>query len=388
MPQRRREAAGDYDCAICLSVPEGVVHQCRNGHYFCRECLAGHRSSANGSRCPTCRTDLPDEPIRCLAAEQAISALPAQCRHCGEESTKGELNAHEADCPQRPVTCEASGEGCTWSGTFAGKEAHDGTCAHCIVRRMVQQSVIPRIEEQQRRIVRLEETVRRLSAHALKVELIHPVRQPTSWTEECGDFVLPQVSASNHVKFDLAYGRSTAWSTFALPHVRLMRGGKWYYEVTIGHELVEDHLSYSVQLGWATPGALSTIRDNDDNVIGVGDEPMSWSFDGFQRLHYSEGDEEVMPDEEGAELRKWEGGDVIGLTADMTSADVCFGYSLNGKRIGIMNSGGTAVECLLPVVSIGRDFAVNFGEKPFRWPPPIGFVPVSESFVQEVGAMM
>ena len=259
---------------------------------------------------------------------------------------------------------------------------------------MVQQSVIPRIEEQQRRIVRLEETVRRLSAHALKVELIHPVRQPTSWTEDAGDFVLPQVSASNHVKIGFADGSTgTAWSTFALPHVRLMGGGKWYYEVTIGHVDVDpledpETETPNVQLGWAQPGALSTIRDNDDDGIGVGDVPMSWSFDGFQRLHYSEGDEEVMPNEEGTELRKWEGGDVIGLTADMTSADVCFGYSLNGKRIGIMNSGDTAVECLLPAVSIGRELAVNFGEKPFRWPPPIGFVPVSESFVQEVGAMM
>ena len=144
----------------------------------------------------------------------------------------------------------------------------------------------------------------------------------------------------------------------------------------------------AIKVEQSQPGALSTIYDNDDSGIGVGDVPMSWSFDGLNRLHYSEGDEEVMPNEEGTELRKWEGGDVIGLTADMTSADVCFGYSLNGKRIGIMNSGDTAVECLLPAVSIGQELAVNFGEKPFRWPPPIGFVPVSESFVQEVGAMM
>lgn len=59
----------DLVCAVCLSVPPGMIHQCRRGHHFCAECLA-----RCGRACPTCRTTLPVPPIRCLVAEKWADA--------------------------------------------------------------------------------------------------------------------------------------------------------------------------------------------------------------------------------------------------------------------------------------------------------------------------
>ena len=70
----------DYDCAICLSPPDHQVHQCRNGHLFCAECLEECLSRASQAKCPTCRVALPREPIRNLVAERALARRPARCR--------------------------------------------------------------------------------------------------------------------------------------------------------------------------------------------------------------------------------------------------------------------------------------------------------------------
>lgn len=116
-----------WDCSICLSTPEGHVHQCLNGHFFCAGCLAGL------PRCPECRADLPSTPIRCLAAEQAINALPAACRHCGQEMTRGDRVDHEGVCPEAEVPCDAAEEGCTWTGrrsAHAARVAHIAGCLH------------------------------------------------------------------------------------------------------------------------------------------------------------------------------------------------------------------------------------------------------------------
>lgn len=115
-----------WDCSICLSTPEGHVHQCINGHFFCAGCLGGL------PRCPECRADQPTTPIRCLAAEQAIKALPAACRHCGEQMTRGERSDHEGVCPEAEVPCDAAGEGCLWTGRRSACAARANHVAGCI----------------------------------------------------------------------------------------------------------------------------------------------------------------------------------------------------------------------------------------------------------------
>jgi len=56
-----------YECKICYVAPEGRVHQCTNGHYFCEACMAQVET------CPTCRVALPATPIRCLVVEQILA---------------------------------------------------------------------------------------------------------------------------------------------------------------------------------------------------------------------------------------------------------------------------------------------------------------------------
>ena len=40
-----------HECAVCLKVPEGEVHQCNEGHGYCVDCWR----RINPRRCPECR---------------------------------------------------------------------------------------------------------------------------------------------------------------------------------------------------------------------------------------------------------------------------------------------------------------------------------------------
>ena len=122
-----------YDCQICLSIPDGSVFQCRNGHLFCDECYESHRESGleSADQCPTCRVALgDDEPIRSLVSEQQIAAMPTQCPHCAAAMTRGELETHMPTCPQEPVKC--SEEACVVCVPRCELEAHELVCPHVI----------------------------------------------------------------------------------------------------------------------------------------------------------------------------------------------------------------------------------------------------------------
>ena len=61
---------------------DGVIVQCDNGHFFCKECYGSHvkacYSRRSAARCPTCRIELLPTAIRCLHAEQTIAAKKEQ----------------------------------------------------------------------------------------------------------------------------------------------------------------------------------------------------------------------------------------------------------------------------------------------------------------------
>lgn len=127
-----------YECAICISLPEAAVHQCSSGHLFCAECLAVHCASANrnASLCPVCRVALPTQPIRCLAAEQAIALLPAECTACRAKMTRGELASHLPRCPNSCVGCVAVEFGCPWKGKHLEKIPHEQGCVYAVCQRV------------------------------------------------------------------------------------------------------------------------------------------------------------------------------------------------------------------------------------------------------------
>ena len=130
---QRAADSSPYDCQICLSIPDGSVLQCRNGHLFCDECYESHRESGleSADQCPTCRVALgDDEPIRALVVEHQIAAMTTQCPHCATAMTRGELETHMPTCPKEPVKC--SEEACVVCVPRCELEAHKRVCPHVI----------------------------------------------------------------------------------------------------------------------------------------------------------------------------------------------------------------------------------------------------------------
>ena len=108
------------ECGICLTLPEGEVHQCNEGHCYCVDCWS---RLPEPRRCPECRQPLP-QSNRNRVAERAIAALEASCEHCGEATTRGGMAAHLLLCPQRPNFCTAAAEQTAPHPQFDDKELH------------------------------------------------------------------------------------------------------------------------------------------------------------------------------------------------------------------------------------------------------------------------
>ena len=110
-------AAAALECPVCLSMPEGEVHQCQEGHCYCVECWnrLGAGTAADPRRCPQCRQPVP-LTNRNRAAERAIAALEASCEHCDKITTRGAMAAHLAACPKLPTAGAAPADG------FAGAD--------------------------------------------------------------------------------------------------------------------------------------------------------------------------------------------------------------------------------------------------------------------------
>ena len=121
------------ECPVCLTLPNGEVHQCNEGHTVCIDCWR----RINPRACPECRQLLP-QSNRCRAAERAIAALDTTCEHCGETVTRGQMEEHLHACPQRWSTCAAATAGCQWEGWASERAAHEKACPFAICLRMVE----------------------------------------------------------------------------------------------------------------------------------------------------------------------------------------------------------------------------------------------------------
>eukprot|EP00964_Phaeocystis_antarctica_P033928 scaffold19261_cov55-Phaeocystis_antarctica.AAC.1 len=121
------------ECPVCLTLPEGEVHQCHEGHCYCADCW---NRLEEPRRCPECRQPVP-QANRSRAAERAIAALGWSCEHCGEATTRGAMAGHLRVCPQRPNFCMAAAAGCRWAGLAVEQVAHEAACPFAICRRMM-----------------------------------------------------------------------------------------------------------------------------------------------------------------------------------------------------------------------------------------------------------
>ena len=126
------EALEALECPICMTLPEGEVHQCNEGHCCCVRCW----NRLDPRRCPECRQPVP-LANRNKAIERTIAALAWSCEHCGETTTRGAKAAHLSACPQQPCLCAAAKAGCCWVGIGAGQAAHEAACPFAICLRMM-----------------------------------------------------------------------------------------------------------------------------------------------------------------------------------------------------------------------------------------------------------
>ena len=284
------EVSREYDCAICLSTPEGQVHQCRNGHLFCAECLTEHRNKHRGTQCPTCRVALPSEPIRNLIAENAIARQPTVCAFCNLNTTVGGLRAHVGRCPKRKVPCVAAGDGCMWNGLIVGERAaHEKACTFAICRKMLEPLKCE-----------LAESKRECAALRSRLEVPLASIYPGGAIRVTGDGLWRMYS-------DEETFATAGWPSLAL------KGGKWYYEVTI----LED-CEYP-QFGWARQGFAAGAGD------GCGDDERSYACDGHRcKLWHASEFQDWLEDEDA----KWEPGDVVGCLLDLDQGQIHF--SVNG----------------------------------------------------------
>ena len=120
------------ECPMCLTLPEGEVHQCNEGHCYCVTCWR----ALDPRRCPECRQPIQDSN-RSRATERAIAALEATCDHCAVVTTRGAMAAHLRACPHRPTECAAATAGCGWSGMAAELVIHEEACPTAVCQRMM-----------------------------------------------------------------------------------------------------------------------------------------------------------------------------------------------------------------------------------------------------------
>ena len=90
------------ECPVCLTLPEGEVHQCNEGHCYCVDCW----NRLDPRRCPECRQPIQDSN-RNRDREARIAALEATCDHCAEVTTRGAMTTHLRNCPHPARTLPA-----------------------------------------------------------------------------------------------------------------------------------------------------------------------------------------------------------------------------------------------------------------------------------------
>lgn len=131
--------------------------------------------------------------------------------------------------------------------------------------------------------------------------------------------------------------------------------GKWYYELNL-------HTNGCIQVGWVD----TSYEGKAENGQGVGDDGVSWAYDGWRKLLWHE-----TSSEWGA---KWAVGDVVGCAVDMDNRIMSFSLNGFGEDVEMGTaftefnfSGG-----LYPCVSFNKNEKVqyNFGANGFKYSPP------------------
>eukprot|EP01084_Bolivina_argentea_P309110 534637_1 len=106
--------AREYECPVCMELPEGHIIQCQNGHIICTECYY----ELDNLQCPTCNVKM-DKKIRCIFAEKELALKMVSCdnEQCDEMIQFSHLKDHiDNQCDFTLIDCKYKALGCDWNG--------------------------------------------------------------------------------------------------------------------------------------------------------------------------------------------------------------------------------------------------------------------------------
>jgi hypothetical protein len=133
-----------------------------------------------------------------------------------------------------------------------------------------------------------------------------------------------------------------------------LTSGKWYYEATV--------TANSGNSMWV--GFLSDVYTLNNNA---------WAFSTQVALYANDG----RNGNNAAYGATWTTNDVIGIALDISTSSGSVTFYKNGVSQGVMFSSLTSSAVWRPLISgggTGTTIAMNFGQRPFSYAPPTGFV--------------
>jgi hypothetical protein len=133
-----------------------------------------------------------------------------------------------------------------------------------------------------------------------------------------------------------------------------LTSGKWYYEATV--------TANSGNSMWV--GFLSDVYTLNNNAWSFSTQTALYANDGRNGNNASYG-------------ATWTTNDVIGIALDISTSSGSITFYKNGVSQGVMFSSLTSSAVWRPLISgggTGTTIAMNFGQRPFAYTPPTGFV--------------
>jgi hypothetical protein len=130
-------------CKICSSQPRPPAVTCsRPGSQclLCKSCADKYADGRtdSGLLCPVCKT--PFFPlVRQPIIDGMLEKFPAECAHgCGTPGLLvSTVAAHEAECPNKMISCRYNKAGCQWIGTRDSEEGHHEHCSFRILNKCI-----------------------------------------------------------------------------------------------------------------------------------------------------------------------------------------------------------------------------------------------------------
>ncbi len=86
----------EYNCSICVEIPESEIYQCENGPIICDNCIT------DLLLCPQCNVSFGSNNFPNLVLENLLDTMGFDCafksRGCSTKVTRREISGHHDRC--------------------------------------------------------------------------------------------------------------------------------------------------------------------------------------------------------------------------------------------------------------------------------------------------